>query len=164
MFDDPTWNDVPPLRKLKQQARQQLGTVGSGNHFVDLLEDEDGWIWVAVHFGSRGFGHKTASGFLNLAAGRAFDDKLPGERMDAPAVVLPLSSGLGQAYFAAMMHEWLRREGVELRGAGTDESPHVYRRLPDVLAAHAGSIRVVHTLRPLGVVMAGEDVFDPYKD
>jgi tRNA-splicing ligase RtcB len=63
-----------------------------------------------------------------------------------------------------MMHEWLRREGVELRGAGTDESPHVYRRLTDVLAAHAGSIRVVHTLRPLGVVMAGEDVFDPYKD
>jgi tRNA-splicing ligase RtcB len=49
-------------------------------------------------------------------------------------------------------------------GAGTDESPHVYRRLPDVLAAHAGSIRVLHTLRPLGVVMAGEDVFDPYKD
>ena len=102
LFDDPTWNDIPPLRRLKQQARQQLGTVGSGNHFVDLLEDEDGWIWVAVHFGSRGFGHKTASGFLNLAAGRAFDDKLPGERMDAPAVVLPLSSDLGQAYFAAM--------------------------------------------------------------
>jgi tRNA-splicing ligase RtcB len=63
-----------------------------------------------------------------------------------------------------MMQEWLRREGVELRGAGTDESPHVYRRLPEVLAHHAGSIRVVHTLKPLGVAMAGEDVEDPYKD
>ncbi|HEX5692843.1 MAG TPA: RtcB family protein, partial [Roseiflexaceae bacterium] len=63
-----------------------------------------------------------------------------------------------------MMAEWLKREGVELRGGGTDESPHVYRRLPEVLAAHAGSIRVLHTLKPLGVAMAGEDVLDPYKD
>jgi tRNA-splicing ligase RtcB len=63
-----------------------------------------------------------------------------------------------------MMAEWLKREGVELRGGGTDESPHVYRRLPEVLAAHAGSIRVLHTLKPLGVAMAGEEVVDPYKD
>ncbi len=63
-----------------------------------------------------------------------------------------------------MMQEWLKREGVELRGGGTDESPHVYRRLPEVLAAHMGSIRVLHTLKPLGVVMAGESEWDPYKD
>jgi tRNA-splicing ligase RtcB len=63
-----------------------------------------------------------------------------------------------------MMQEWLKREGVELRGGGLDESPHAYRRLPAVLAAHAGTIRVLHTLRPLGVAMAGEDIVDPYKD
>ena len=63
-----------------------------------------------------------------------------------------------------MMREWIAREGVELRGAGTDESPHVYRRLPEVLAAHAGSIRVLHTLKPLGVAMAPEWIADPYKD
>ena len=40
----------------------------------------------------------------------------------------------------------------------------MYKRLPDVLAAHAGSTRVKHTLRPLGVAMAGRDVVDPYKD
>lgn len=39
-----------------------------------------------------------------------------------------------------------------------------YRRLPDVLAAHAGTIEIVHTLRPRGVVMAGANEFDPYKD
>ena len=33
-----------------------------------------------------------------------------------------------------------------------------------VLDAHAGSIRVMHTLRPLGVAMAGREVYDPYKD
>jgi tRNA-splicing ligase RtcB (3'-phosphate/5'-hydroxy nucleic acid ligase) len=58
----------------------------------------------------------------------------------------------------------LREEGIVLVGGGADEAPEVYRRLPDVLAAHAGSIRVKHTLRPLGVAMAGRDVFDPYKD
>jgi len=63
-----------------------------------------------------------------------------------------------------MMHEWVAREGVELRGAGVDESPHVYKRLPEVLAEHAGSIRVLHTLQPLGVAMAGAKEFDPYKD
>ena len=58
----------------------------------------------------------------------------------------------------------LREQGIVLVGGGADEAPEVYRRLPDVLAAHAGSIRVKHTLRPLGVAMAGRDVFDPYKD
>ncbi len=295
LFDSPTWRDVPQIGKLKAQAREQLGTVGSGNHYVDLLEDEEGWIWVGVHFGSRGLGHRICTGFLNLAAGRGWDDKSPGESMDAPAVVLPLDGALGRDYFAAMqlagryayagrdfvvdqvlgilgatatdevhnhhnyaweethggekvivvrkgatpafpgqrgfiggsmgdisvivegiageeaalglhstihgagrvmsrtraagkrrwtkvngrrvqqqistgevspemMHDWLRRAGVELRGGGLDESPHVYRRLPDVLARHAATIRILHTLRPLGVVMAGEDVFDPYKD
>ncbi|PYI77079.1 MAG: RNA-splicing ligase RtcB, partial [Verrucomicrobia bacterium] len=42
--------------------------------------------------------------------------------------------------------------------------PQAYRRLPEVLAAHEGTIRVLHTLRPLGVAMAGRDVVDPYKD
>jgi tRNA-splicing ligase RtcB len=53
---------------------------------------------------------------------------------------------------------------VVLRGGGLDESPHVYRRLPDVLAAQGATIEVLHTLRPLIVVMAGADEFDPYKD
>ena len=295
LFDDPTWRDLPQMGKLHQLAREQLGTVGSGNHYVDLFEDEAGWVWVGVHFGSRGLGHRTASGFLNLAAGRAFDDKAPGEHMDQPATVFSLSSALGQSYWQAMtlagryayagrdfvvgqvldilgakatdevhnhhnfawveqhggeqvvvvrkgatpawpgqrgfiggsmgdisvivegvagdeaqaalhstvhgagrvmsrtqaagkrrwvkkdgrrvqeivkpgqvsremMREWIARAGVELRGAGTDESPHVYRRLPEVLEAHAGSIRVLHTLRPLGVAMASEMEWDPYKD
>ncbi len=61
--------DFAPQRKLVQLAESQLGTVGSGNHYVNLMEDEQGRVWVGVHFGSRGFGHKTASGFLALAQG-----------------------------------------------------------------------------------------------
>jgi tRNA-splicing ligase RtcB len=63
-----------------------------------------------------------------------------------------------------MMHAWVREKGVILRGGGLDESPHVYRRLPQVLAAQGGTIEILHTLRPLVVVMAGPDVFDPYRD
>ena len=58
----------------------------------------------------------------------------------------------------------LREQGIVLVGGAADEAPEVYKRLPDVLDAHAGSIRVTHQLRPLGVAMAGRDVYDPYKD
>ena len=57
-----------------------------------------------------------------------------------------------------------QERGVELRGAGTDEVPHCYKRLPEVLGHHGGTVRVLHTLTPIGVAMAGADEFDPYKD
>jgi tRNA-splicing ligase RtcB len=63
-----------------------------------------------------------------------------------------------------MMQSWIREKGVILRGGGLDESPHAYRRLPQVLAAQEGTIEVLHVLQPLIVVMAGADEFDPYKD
>ena len=55
-------------------------------------------------------------------------------------------------------------QGIELRGGGADEAPEVYKRLPEVLAAHSGTVNVLHTLTPLGVAMAGQNEFDPYKD
>lgn len=51
-----------------------------------------------------------------------------------------------------------------LAGGDLDESPMAYRRLPDALAHHAGTIRVVRTLRPFAVAMAGEGEIDPFKD
>ncbi|MCG7408961.1 RtcB family protein [Paenibacillus sp. ACRRX] len=294
LFDDPDWSVYEAIGKqehdkLKVLARNQLGTVGSGNHFVDLFEEmETGRLWIGNHFGSRGFGHKTASGFLNLAAGRAFMDKAPGEKMDQPPVLLDLNSELGDMYYRAMklagryayagrdyviqevlsilgtaadfevhthhnyawkethngeevvvvrkgatpsapgqvgfiggsmgdisvivkgkdtvenrdayystvhgagrvmsrtqaagkmnwktrsrsggqistqqMLDAVRDFGVELRGAGTDESPFVYRKLQEVLDAHAETIEVLNVLRPIGVCMAGADEIDPYKD
>lgn len=63
-----------------------------------------------------------------------------------------------------MMLGWIELLGVELRGAGTDEAPQAYKRLPEVLAHHAESVRILHTLAPIGVAMAGENEFDPFKD
>jgi tRNA-splicing ligase RtcB len=279
--------EFEPQRRLAQLAESQLGTVGSGNHFVNLFEDEEGLVWIGVHFGSRGFGHKTASGFLALAQGLAFDARAREGGMDSPPVLFEVDSELGESYVAAMelageyayagrdvvvakvleilgaeaTHEvhnhhnfawreahfgrtywvirkgctparpgqegfvggsmgdesvilegvesaeavealrstvhgagrvmsrsqaagrfrrgrqvkpglvdWpavqarLRRRGIVLVGGGADEAPEVYKLLPDVLAAHGGSVRVKHTLRPLGVAMAGRDVYDPFKD
>lgn len=94
--------DFRPQRGMVQMARNQLGTVGAGNHYVDLFAGDDGFVWVGVHFGSRGFGHKTASGFLALAAGREFTDRGADGEMDSPPVLLHVDSALGQDYIAAM--------------------------------------------------------------
>src|SRR5215510_2808027 len=91
-----------PQRKLSQLAESQLGTVGSGNHYVNVMADEDDRVWVGVHFGSRGFGHKTASGFLALAEGLQFGDKAIEGEMDSPPVLFEIDSELGQSYVAAM--------------------------------------------------------------
>jgi tRNA-splicing ligase RtcB len=63
-----------------------------------------------------------------------------------------------------MMNEWVKKVGIQLRGGGVDESPHVYRRLPDVLKAQGDTIQVLTTLTPLIVVMAGKNEYDPYRD
>ena len=57
-----------------------------------------------------------------------------------------------------MMHAWVQERCVALRGGDVDEAPQAYRRLSQVLAAQRGTIDVLHTLRPLIVVMA-----DPHK-
>src|SRR5215211_1833454 len=104
--------DFAPQRQLTQLAESQLGTVGSGNHYVDVMEDEQGGIWVGVHFGSRGFGHKTASGFLALAQGMPFDGRAPAGEMDSPPVLFELGSELGDAYVVAKVLDILGADAV----------------------------------------------------
>lgn len=102
VFDAINASPVPQQRALLSMARQQLGTVGSGNHYVDILEDEAGRFWVACHFGSRGFGHKTATGFMSIAQGRRFEDAKGEGEMDAPPLLLDVSLPSGQDYVVAM--------------------------------------------------------------
>jgi tRNA-splicing ligase RtcB len=58
----------------------------------------------------------------------------------------------------------LAARGIELRGGAADEAPAAYKRLDEVLAHHAGTVRVLHRLHPIGVAMAPAETFDPYKD
>ncbi len=63
LFDDDVWSELDVLSSggLRDKARRQLGTVGSGNHYVDIFRDDHDRIWIGVHFGSRGLGHTIAS-------------------------------------------------------------------------------------------------------
>ena len=278
--DHPGW-DLESTNPLKRKAESQLGTIGSGNHYVDLFTDEQDRVWIGVHFGSRGFGHGVAMWFLKAAGAK--------DGMEVEPCVLSASTDLGEQYIRAMtlageyayagrdwvcdrvarllgapivesVHNhhnfawreehngesyWVVRKGatpafpgqrgfvggtmaepavilegveseesklalystihgagrvlgrrdatgvvdrktgevkrpakvtremmnakiaeanVELRGAGVDESPHCYKRLNEVLAAHESSVKILHTLTPVGVAMAGANEFDPYKD
>lgn len=280
LFQSPAWDALPKKERepLREKARQQLGTVGGGNHYVDLFADTKGRIWIGVHFGSRGLGHTIATGFMALSQGKPWGSQ--GKEVEA---LLPLRSELGQRYWALMelagqyayagrewvvrkvlailggrelalvhnhhnfawkevhggrelivvrkgatpafpgqlsfvggsmgdgavilkgaenpdeetrrlqekilfstihgagrimsrraakrggvsreaMKRWLKARGITLRGGDVDEAPQVYRRLEEVLEEQKGTVEVVERLRPLVVVMAGPEVFDPYKD
>src|SRR5262249_56373094 len=103
VFDAIARSPVTEQRRLLGVAREQLGTVGGGNHYVDVLEDEAGQLWVGIHFGSRGFGHKTATGFLNIAAGPPFGARpRQGGGMDAPPPLFPVKAAAGPEYNAAV--------------------------------------------------------------
>ena len=49
----------------------QLGTLGGGNHFLEVGYDEENWVWVSVHSGSRGVGHALATHYMRVAAADA---------------------------------------------------------------------------------------------
>src|SRR5207244_2450193 len=91
--NDPAWQ-LKPMHDLKSMAAEQLGTVGGGNHYVDIFADEEDRVWVGVHFGSRGLGHKTATHFLKAAGGK--------DGMDVSPTVIDEKSAIGQDYLAGM--------------------------------------------------------------
>lgn len=279
LFDSDAW-DIKVTKPLKEMARNQLGTVGAGNHYVDIFHDEVENIWIGVHFGSRGLGHKLATHYIQAGGGK--------DGINVDPVVLSTKQDLGREYLECMhlagqyayagrdwvcqevnnilkanivesihnhhnfawlenhqgenlwvvrkgatpafpgqlgfvgatmgedsvilkgkdsdesklalystvhgagrimsrteaagkwkkgqrvsegkisqdmMNEWVNEKaGVCLRGGGLDEAPQAYKRLEGVLAAHKLSIDVEHVLTPIGVAMAGNDEFDPYKD
>lgn len=86
-----------PAPELFSKAYKQFGTIGGGNHYVDIFQDEQGYIWVGVHFGSRGLGHTIASGFLALAQGRPWGARVPEQE-----TILHRDNVLGSAYLRAM--------------------------------------------------------------
>lgn len=279
LFDDPVWNDIAVLDNLRDKAVVQLGTVGSGNHYVDIFVDNLDRVWCGVHFGSRGLGHSICTHFIKTAGGA--------DGIHAKPVILDEKSDLGEQYIKCMqlagryayagrdwvcarvarilraniiqevhnhhnfawkethygrelwvvrkgatpnfpgissfvggsmgdfsyilqgidsqesqdtlystihgagrimgrnaargkikngqvitpplvkrdeMDAWIKKFDVELRGGDVNESPHVYKRIDQVLFAHRNTIKIVHQLKPIGVCMASKNEFDPYKD
>ena len=94
LFDDPLWGELRLLRDVKDKAMAQLGTVGSGNHYVDIFIDDLERVWVGVHFGSRGLGHTIATHFVNAGGGK--------DGVHADPVIFSETSELGEQYIKCM--------------------------------------------------------------
>ena len=97
-FDDAP--DIPIIQKELNSARKQLGTLGGGNHFIEIQRGDDGHIWLMIHSGSRNFGLKTA----NMYHGQA--KKLCARwQSDIPhpdLSFLPMDTDIGREYYEAM--------------------------------------------------------------
>jgi tRNA-splicing ligase RtcB (3'-phosphate/5'-hydroxy nucleic acid ligase) len=147
-FGEPMW----VIRKGCTPAFPgQKGFVGANMGDVSVIlegvdsEDSRAALYSTVHGAGRVMSRRQAAGKTRWHKGRK----------------ITMSPGLVD--FEAVRKR-IRDQGIELRGAGADEAPEVYKSLAEVLEHHAGTIKVLHRLRPIGVAMAGEDVFDPYKD
>lgn len=95
--------DIPLIKKLQKDAARQLGTLGGGNHFIEIQEADDGFIWLMIHTGSRNFGYKIAEYYHKKAENFCRENYLsyPGSGAESLAY-LPFSSEEGKEYFAAM--------------------------------------------------------------
>lgn len=96
----------------KKRGRDQLGTIGSGNHFVEIGEIEElfqhdiartwkikeGQLYILIHSGSRGMGHQVCQDTLDLFTQKGFAEGLP----DRQLVSAPIRSQEGKHYFQAM--------------------------------------------------------------
>jgi tRNA-splicing ligase RtcB len=129
LFDSSTWDEVSFLKgnqSLKEKAKNQLGTIGSGNHYVDVFFDEDETIWIGVHFGSRGLGHTIASHFMTLAGDNT-------NIMDETPHTLDVNSQNGRDYIACMKlageyayagRDWVCQSVVEILGGEIVQEVH----------------------------------------
>jgi tRNA-splicing ligase RtcB len=66
------WHDFMSLRaagvdKLEERALRQMGTLGGGNHFIELTTDSGGAVWITLHSGSRGIGNELAKRHIDIA-------------------------------------------------------------------------------------------------
>jgi tRNA-splicing ligase RtcB (3'-phosphate/5'-hydroxy nucleic acid ligase) len=92
--------DLPIIQKELSSAKRQLGTLGGGNHFIEIQRGDDGFIWVMLHSGSRNFGLKTATEYHKKA--QMFCEKSAADIPDRDLAYLPLDSREGEDYLVAM--------------------------------------------------------------
>lgn len=122
--DDDAWK-ASGMGHLRSMAEAQLGTVGSGNHYVDIFADERDDVWIGVHFGSRGLGHKSATHYLKAAGGQ--------DGINVPPALVQEGTPLGDDYIAAMTlvgryayagREWVVKTIARMLGARIVEEVH----------------------------------------
>jgi len=90
-------------REEYKNALYQLGTLGGGNHFIEIQKDQDGFIWIMIHSGSRNLGYKIAKYYNEEAKklNKMFYSEVP-EKWDL--AFLPLEHELASDYIAEMLY------------------------------------------------------------
>lgn len=110
LFDE--MPDVPALRAEKEKAEKQIGSLGGGNHFLELQADEDGVVWAMVHSGSRNIG-KQMGEYYDRVARRDNATRADAAPLEWGLAHLPAESEAGAEYLAVM--EWCLRFADENR-------------------------------------------------
>ncbi len=107
-----------PLAKqhldLSRRARIQFGTLGAGNHFVEVCEDADGLVWLLLHSGSRGIGNLLATAHVEVARGFCAENSIATEDRDFAYVTA--GDERFDAYIADMLwcqkYAYMQREAM----------------------------------------------------
>ena len=94
--------DIEIIQKELLSARKQLGTLGGGNHFIEIQHDEENNIWIMIHSGSRNFGFKTATEYHHKA--QFLCEKWFSNIPDKELSFLPIETKEGKEYFEAMKY------------------------------------------------------------
>jgi tRNA-splicing ligase RtcB (3'-phosphate/5'-hydroxy nucleic acid ligase) len=92
--------ESPPVRQELDSARRQLGTLGGGNHFIEIQLGDDENIWLMIHSGSRNFGLKIAEHYHRLAQRLCEKENI--ELPSRDLAWLPRESSEADEYLAAM--------------------------------------------------------------
>ncbi len=92
--------DISIIQKEITSAKNQLGTLGGGNHFIEIQKGSDNHIWIMLHSGSRNFGLKVATEYHKKA--QALCGKWASNIPDNDLAFLPLDTVEGQEYLMAM--------------------------------------------------------------
>ncbi len=100
---DVALDGLPVIAREYQAALTQLGTLGGGNHFIEIQKGDDGRIWLMVHSGSRNLGFKVANYYNRLAMdlNRQWGSSIP---KGWQLAYLPTTSVAGQAYLQEMRY------------------------------------------------------------
>jgi len=92
---------IPIIMEQYQSALKQLGTLGGGNHFIEIQKGSDGHIWIMIHSGSRNLGYKVARHYNEIA--KKLNEKW---HVSVPKKVdlafFPIDSKEGQDYLKEM--------------------------------------------------------------
>jgi tRNA-splicing ligase RtcB len=97
--EEPPWYTGTAHQQLDTH---NLGTLGGGNHFIELQKDEEGTLWVMLHSGSRNLGYRIAEYYHKQAV--LLNEQLGVELPDSHLAYLPAEHALGQGYIRDMNH------------------------------------------------------------